>query len=180
MILAATLAAAAMAAAPQAWDLQIGPAGEPGTRLEVIGHVRRDRGSPGLGGMHVFAYHADSKGLYALPGHEKEGARLAGTAVTNQRGEFRIRTTMPGAYGGGPPHIHFEVWGNGVPRKAFVMNLMTAAKTEPDTGSVFDRAIARASAPPEGGFQLIRDAHGVLHGGYEIYLRWGMTIPGAK
>jgi hypothetical protein len=182
MKIAWAIPAAAMAATTPSWDIQLAPNTEPGSRLVVMGHVRMDRGTPGLAGVHVYAYHADGHGYYALPGHEKEGPRLAGTAVTNERGEYRLRTVVPGAYGGGPPHIHFEVWGKGMPRKAFVMNLMPieTSKPPPDTASLYERYALRRQAhlSPVTGYQLLRDEKGVLHGAYEIFWKWGMLVPG--
>lgn len=174
---------AAMAATTPGWDIQLAPDTEPGARLVVMGHVRKDHGAPGLRGVHVYAYHADGHGYYAPPGHEKEGPRLAGTAVTNEQGEYRLRTVMPGVYEG-PAHIHFEVWGKGMPRRAFVMNLMSpnTYKPPPDTGSLYDRFAETRQAPlGQGiGYQLVKDQKGVLHGAYEIYWRQGMLVPEPK
>jgi len=177
--------AVALAAAP-AWDIRVGPREEPGQPLVIVGHVRQDRGTPGLAGMRVYAYHADARGDYFLPGHDREGPRLRGTAVTNDKGEFRITTTMPGTYEGGPPHVHFEVWGEKTPRMAFVMNLMPPVKAKPDSGSFYDRYMSQRAAPtaaPTSAWAthpLLEDAHGVLHGGYEIYLKWGIKMPAKK
>lgn len=182
MKIAWAIPVAALATAPS-WDIQLAPDSEPGKRLVVVGHVRMDHSAPALAGVHVYAYHADGHGTYALPGHEKEGPRLAGTAVTNERGEYRIRTIVPGVYEG-PAHIHFEVWGKGMARKAFVMNIMSldTSQATPDTGTLYDRYVATRQKPLSQGYgvHLVRDDHGVYHGAYEIYWKSGYMIPETK
>ena len=181
MSAAAWVLAAAVAASSGSWDIRLAPPNEPGERLMVMGHVRRLINTMPLAGMHVYAYHADGKGYYAPLGHETEPPRLAGTAITNAKGEFRFRTVMPGAYGGGPAHIHFEVWGPSMPRRAFVMNL--AAPAAPDTGSLLESAIQRAAGETKampGLYPLVRDSKGMLHGAMEIAWEHGMRVPGAK
>lgn len=182
--MACLVSVAAVAASTPSWDIQLAPDSEPGPRLVVVGHVRMDHSTPALAGVHVYAYHADGHGYYALPGHEKEGPRLAGTAVTNERGEFRIHTIVPGIYEGGPAHIHFEVWGKGMARKAFVMNLMSldTSQAPPDTGTLYDRYVATRQKPlyQGNGVRLVRDDHGVFHGGYEIYWKRGYLVPERK
>jgi len=109
---------------PVSWDVEVAPASEPGTRLVVSGRViSRASGGP-LPGVTVYVYHADVKGDYVLPGHEKEPPRLCGILRTNERGEYRIRTSMPGGYEGYLPHIHFEISGHGVHRQFTFVNLV--------------------------------------------------------
>jgi len=108
---------------PTSWDIEVAPNSEPGERLVVTGRVlsRADR-SP-LAGITVYVYHADAKGDYQHKGHENEPPRLCGILRTNQRGEYRIRTSMPGGYEGYAPHIHFEIWGLNVQRQPAFVNL---------------------------------------------------------
>lgn len=63
-----TCAAGCKDRTPTSWDIVVAPAGEPGERLVVTGHVvsRADR-SP-LAGIMVYVYHADAKGDYQLRG----------------------------------------------------------------------------------------------------------------
>src|SRR5262245_14615929 len=178
----ALLAVIALAAAAESWDIELAPRSEPGERLVVMGHVRKEKDAKPLAGAHVYAYHADGRGYYQNPGHEKEPPRLAGTAVTNAKGEYRIRTIMPGAYGGGPAHVHFEVWGEGMKRRAFVMNLALPTPAPPETGSAVHRALEQALDQPRsfGTYPLTRGKDGVLYGAFDLVWQNGFTIPGAK
>ena len=126
---------------PKSWDVDLAPADEPGPRLEMSGRVlgQRDRlpdlflrpamtHAPPSGdehavpGVRVYAYHADARGYYALPGEARFGERIAGVLRTNRNGEYRIRTIVPGQYAG-PPHIHFEIWGPTLARRVMFVNL---------------------------------------------------------
>ena len=93
-------------AEPPGWDLGLAPAGEPGVKLVLDGQVRAARGP--LPGLVLRVYQADAGGRYGPPGPNSDVARLAGFLKTGSSGRFRIRTILPGSYGG-PPHLHFEL-----------------------------------------------------------------------
>ncbi len=83
---------------PKPWDIAISPMGEIGDRLLVTGRVFGENDSVPAPGIRVFAYQADWRGLYTRPGEDSLRPRLSGTLWTNDRGEYRLRTTMPGSY----------------------------------------------------------------------------------
>ena len=89
------------------WDVELAPRLEPGRRLVLEGTARDSAGGAVLPGLLFFIYQADARGRYGPPGPESEKPRLAGFVRTGPRGQFRIRTILPGTYGG-PPHLHFE------------------------------------------------------------------------
>jgi hypothetical protein len=89
------------------WDVELAPRGEPGRRLLLEGTARDSAGGAPLSGLHFYLYQADARGLYGPPGPDMEKPRLAGFVRTGPLGQFRIRTILPGTYGG-PPHLHFE------------------------------------------------------------------------
>ncbi|HKQ57561.1 MAG TPA: hypothetical protein VJY35_06810 [Candidatus Eisenbacteria bacterium] len=109
---------------PTTWDIVVGPASEPGERLEVTGHVRSTMDNRPLAGITVYVYHADARGEYNPD--QRQPPRLCGILRTNASGAYRIRTSMPGGYGGFPGHIHFEVWGPRVTRQHLFVNLVPA------------------------------------------------------
>ena len=182
-----------VAAAVAGWDIALAPDSEPGRKLVVSGVVRKAPGGPPLAGVSVYAYHADGNGLYALKGQEKKGPRLAGTLRTREDGRYLIRTVYPGTYGG-PPHVHFEMWGKGIARRAFVLNLAAASLAMPATPetSRVDRAQRKGQLSsgldwvdrPQRQGKLspglavpVRDTKGVLHVTYDIDLTSGSLMP---
>jgi len=106
---------------PTTWDIEVAPASEPGERLEVTGQVISSTDRKPLAGVTVYVYHADAKGKYSVAANQPP--RLCGILRTNQHGAYRIRTSMPGGYGGFPAHIHYEVWGPRVARQHLFVNL---------------------------------------------------------
>jgi protocatechuate 3,4-dioxygenase beta subunit len=113
---------------PTSWDIEIAPRSEPGERLILTGRViTREERRP-LAGVTVYVYHADHRGRYNVQGREDEEPRLCGVLRTNERGEYRLRTVMPGGYSGAPPHVHFEAWGPKLPRLATFVNLIAAPR----------------------------------------------------
>ena len=89
------------------WDREIAPPTEPGRRLVLEGNARRFAGGKALPALVFFIYQADALGRYGPPGPDSAKARLSGFVKTGPDGQFRIRTILPGTYGG-PPHLHFE------------------------------------------------------------------------
>ena len=80
-------------------------------------------------GVKLYVYHADGKGWYA----RKKGQwnRIAGVLRTNERGEYRIRSILPGQYEGSGAHIHFEVWDGDRPLRATFASLYVAPGVPP-------------------------------------------------
>jgi len=89
------------------WDREIASSDEAGRRLVLEGTARDSAGGRALPGFVFLVYQADAEGEYGTPGPDGELARLSGFIKTGPEGQFRIRTVLPGTYGG-PPHLHFE------------------------------------------------------------------------
>jgi len=151
---------------PTSWDIVVASRSEPGERLIVTGRVVL-RGNTPVPGATVYIYHADQNGDYARKGHEKEYPRLCGILRTNDKGEYRLETSMPGGYEGYLPHVHFEVWGPGLKRTYLFVNLrrMDTGKDTIRTATLFgpplreDRtAIERpVTRGPDGKLHCTRD-----------------------
>ena len=109
-------------ASPKSWDIAIAPDDEPGPRFIMSGQVFGQDSLP-VPGVDLYVYHADIQGYYA----RKRGQmnRLAGVLRTNERGEYRVRSTLPGQYEGYAAHVHFEVWEKGHPKRSTFANLYT-------------------------------------------------------
>ena len=155
---------------PTTWDIEVAPATEPGERLVLSGHVVSRAGRAPLAGVTVYVYHADAKGEYNRPGHEREAPRLCGVLRTNRGGEYRIRTSMPGGYEGFLPHVHFEVWGPRVQRQMLFVNLKPKAVVMdtsralllPGSAPALRDDITANTRP------VYRGEGGVLHCGYDL------------
>jgi protocatechuate 3,4-dioxygenase beta subunit len=151
---------------PTGADISLVPPGEPGEPLVITGRVVTLDGRDPLPGLDVYAYHTDAKGLYAPAADPKGEPRLCGVLRSGSRGEYRIRTIMPGAYSG-PPHVHLEVWGPGVPRRVLFFNL--ARRDRPrllDTLSL--RPPGRSAGPSGREAPVWRGADGVWQCTYDI------------
>ena len=93
------------------------PAGEPGTPLVVSGSIFAADGKTPIGGITLYVYHTDARGLYS----EKDGQggppdpRLKGSMKTDKGGRYEFRTIRPASYPGtrNPQHIHAKVFGAG-------------------------------------------------------------------
>jgi len=72
--------------------------GDPGERLEIRGIVMDANGNP-VAGAEVSTRQADGGGTYT--------EQYQATMITNQRGEYVLRTARPGNYGV-PMHIHIS------------------------------------------------------------------------
>jgi len=153
--------------APQGWDIELAPKGEPGERLVVSGVVYRPDRTPAVS-VKVRVYHADRHGQYARSGEERRGPRLAGTLRTDERGQYRFHTVMPGSEGGARPHIHYEVWGKGIERQAILLQLDERSTIAPDW------TLRPPGMPPELNTsthpRMMRDKMGVLHCSYNLWL----------
>lgn len=98
--------------APQRADLR--PAGAEGTPLEIAGCIRSLDCRSILGGAVLDVWHADARGRYDNDGHLADMPFLyRGLVAADDRGEFRIRTIVPGRYLNGrtyrPAHVHVKI-----------------------------------------------------------------------
>ena len=109
--LAAAPATAPRSPAPEfdpGWKIELASWKERGRRLVLDGVVRRRADGDSVPGLLLYAYQTDSRGRYGTGRADDEtNPRLSGYLRTGPHGEFRIRTILPGDYGGGPSHIHF-------------------------------------------------------------------------
>jgi hypothetical protein len=115
---------------PKGWEAVLAPPDEPGGRFVMEGRLLGPGGKSGMPGVKMFVYHADRDGLYA-----KENGlymRLAGVLLTDAQGRYRVISALPGQYGG-PPHVHFEAWGPGLPLRTWFVNLYRGPKEKPDS-----------------------------------------------
>jgi hypothetical protein len=135
VVASATLAADSTKAvlpwsAPKSWDVEIAPRSEPGPRLVISGRVF---GLDSLAMVHakLYAYHADGEGRYTLTPHSFN--RIAGVLLTNERGEYRIRTIVPGQYEG-LGHVHVELWDGEKPIRTTFFSLYNSTNTPPVPG----------------------------------------------
>ena len=115
---------------PKSWESVLAPPDEPGGRFVMEGRLIGPDGRSGMPGVKVFAYHADREGLYAR--EARHYMRLAGVLTTDAQGRYRIISALPGGYGG-PPHVHFEAWGPGLPLRLWYVNLYRGPKEKPDS-----------------------------------------------
>jgi protocatechuate 3,4-dioxygenase, beta subunit len=115
---------------PRAWDVDQAPskipadsriagANEPGVPLLISGTVYGDDGVTPLSGIVVYAYHTDINGVYRADHRVDAPPRLRGWARTDAAGHYSFRTIRPAPYPKRdiPAHVHFHVWGPGVPRQ---------------------------------------------------------------
>jgi Dioxygenase len=124
-------AAACRDRTPTTWDIVVAPANEPGEPFELTGRVLNAADRKPLADVSVYVYHADLRGRYNAKGDESGEPRLCGVLRTNARGEYRVRTKLPGGYDGYLPHVHFEYWGRGIGRQHAFVNLARKAAPPP-------------------------------------------------
>jgi hypothetical protein len=80
--------------------------GGTGARIELHGRlVAADDVSP-MGGLVLYAYHADQRGAYGTAKYP-DLHHKCGVLRTGPGGGYVIRSTLPGMYEG-PPHIHMD------------------------------------------------------------------------
>lgn len=87
---------------------------ERGEPLEVTGTVVDQNGQP-LSGILVRAFQADALGVYTDGNDHRP--RICGVVRSDAAGRYRFRTIRPASYPDSkiPAHIHFEIWGEGLP-----------------------------------------------------------------
>ena len=162
---------------PKPWDIAISPKGEPGDQLIVTGRVFGENDSLPTRGIRIFAYQADWRGLYTLPGKDSLPPRLSGTLWTNDRGEYRLRTTMPGSYGA-PPHLHFEVSSDRLERRMLWVNVFREAADSANHADQRRRGGWNAPSRNGGDAVLIRTADGRLELRWDLHWQRGVGVAG--
>ena len=93
----------------------VAPKGEPGQPLHVSGVVVGPDGSP-IGGASLYVYQTDHEGYYGVkPASDNRNPRLKLFLRSDAQGRWAFDTVKPGSYPNSrvPPHIHFEVAGQG-------------------------------------------------------------------
>jgi protocatechuate 3,4-dioxygenase beta subunit len=111
-IIAFFLCIPALVASPS--RVKIAADNEPGQRMIITGHVFGRDGKP-RGGVEMYAYHTDAKGLYRPDGSFHGEPRLRGTLITAADGSYTIDTIKPAPYPNRdiPAHIHIHLRGPG-------------------------------------------------------------------
>lgn len=88
------------------------PSGFEGPTILITGRVLDTECNP-IREADLFFWQADHKGAY-----DESGPRFRGHQQTNERGEYFLRTIIPGRYLNGatyrPAHIHVKIWGREV------------------------------------------------------------------
>ncbi len=162
---------------PKPWDVAISPEGEPGDRLIVTGRVFGENDSLPAHGIRIFAYQADWRGLYTRPGADSLRPRLSGTLWSNDRGEYRLRTSIPGTYGA-PPHLHFEISSDRLERRMVWVNVF---REPADSANHADqRRRGGWSAPSRNGGDVVltRGTDGHLGLRWDLHWRRGIPVSG--
>lgn len=77
-------------------------AGMAGTRLTITGYVLDTRCRPIPRALLDF-WQCDARGVY-----DNDGYRLRGHQLTNEKGQYRLETIVPGLYPGRTRHIHVK------------------------------------------------------------------------
>lgn len=160
------------------WDITISPAGEPGDRLIVTGRVFGENDSVPARGIRVFAYQADWQGLYTPPGEDSLPPRLSGTLWTNELGEYRLRTTVPGSYGA-PPHLHFEISSDRLQRRMVWVNVFREAADSANHADQRRRSGWNKPSPNGGDAVLTPGASGQLELRWDLHWQRGFKVPGS-
>lgn len=97
------------------WRVDLPPAGEPGERLVLSGHVFLPDGGTPAPGVVLYLHHTDAEGRYRSRTSTSRGGRgdgiIEGWLVTDAAGQYEITTIRPAPYpeGGMPAHVHVYV-----------------------------------------------------------------------
>ena len=158
---------------PVSWDIRLVARDEPGPRFEMSGRLLRPDSTPAAG-VKLYVYHADSKGWYAR--HTMEFNRVAGVLRTNARGEYRIRSVVPGMYDG-PGHVHVEVWDGAHPRRGTTVTLSALPGTPPVPTWRYTNTATREWKPGMG--LLSCDSSGAYHCRHDLRLGDMTPMPAA-
>jgi hypothetical protein len=149
-------------------DLRLAPPGEAGELLELTGRLFWKRDSLPFAGAPLLVYHADSHGEYV--------PRLRGVLHTDSLGSYRVRTILPGGYGGGAPHIHFEMRGPDGVRRMFWLNVY---RTREDSARFARNRVGvdGHGSLPENASEVVAlpDRKGVRHCTWDIIVSLGFA-----
>ena len=94
---------------------RIGPAGEPGEALRIVGKVLKSDGHSPAAGVVIYAYQTNAQGLYANGTNHSEWSRrhgrLRGWVKTGADGAYAFDTIKPAPYPRQtmPAHVHLTV-----------------------------------------------------------------------
>ncbi|HWS54872.1 MAG TPA: hypothetical protein VN228_12125 [Pyrinomonadaceae bacterium] len=95
--------------------------GVAGAPLAVSGRVFAPDGRTPAGGVTIYVYHTDARGLYSeSDGDGREPRpRIKGWVRADSEGRYEFQTTRPGSYprGRNPAHIHAKAYGAGYPEQ---------------------------------------------------------------
>jgi hypothetical protein len=80
----------------------------------IFGGIVKDRTGTPLPGVSVEIWQTDEQGIYRHPGDRGQNRRDAGfqgfgTSISDEGGNYRFRTLLPGRYGSRPRHIHITL-----------------------------------------------------------------------
>jgi hypothetical protein len=100
--------------------------------------------------------------------------RIAGVLRTNARGEYRVRSVVPGMYDG-PGHVHFEVWDGVHPRRATFVSLSSFPDVPPVPTWKYTRTATREWTPTMGLMSL--DSSGTYHCHHDLRLADMTPVP---
>lgn len=156
---------------PSSWDIELAPQDEPGPRFIMSGRLIGPDTLP-VPHANLYVYHADSSGYYAR--RNQRFNRIAGVLRTNDRGEYRIRSILPGLYAG-PGHVHFEVWEDGRPKLGQWVALYAAPGVPPIPGWTHTRSATSESGPHMALITL--DSSGVYQCRHDLLVGPMMPLP---
>ncbi len=159
-------------ATPTSWDVTLIPKDEPGLPFGMTGRLFGLDSLPAAG-VKMYVYHADDRGWYAR--HAGELNRLAAVLRTDAAGRYRLHTILPGQYGGGYAHAHFEVWEGVHPARAIWVAFYRSKETPPIPGRGLTSWADREWSANMG--ILTVDSSGVYHCQHDIWMSAMVKTP---
>ncbi len=147
----------------ETWSVRIAGPDEPGERMVVSGRVLAADGETPVAGATVFVFHTDAQGYYSPGGMDESNARLCGLMLTGPDGRYRFESVRPAHYatGGPPAHVHYRVWGPGIPRRNFSLNFegdpLLGARGRDASGNPTWATIRPFTVGEDGGIEVVRD-----------------------
>jgi protocatechuate 3,4-dioxygenase beta subunit len=125
-----------------------------GTPLVLTGRVLNTRCQP-VGRALLDWWHCDGEGAY-----DNQGFRLRGHQYTDEKGNFRLETIVPGVYPGRTRHIHVKVQGPGKPLLTTQLYFPGEAQNQRDRifKPALEMAVIRESGKMNAGFTFVLKA----------------------